>query len=563
MKVKKYCVLLLAGLTVAACGDGTATKDTNNGKDTGKPDAGENDGTDSENDTGEPAKVVYEVTVDGESVPVVRMSNFVVPVNYVQLTYSGSDLDIEIKADSSFTDYTLGPRSKNIEATHSDDTLSFTAEEAAYLVLQIPGQERLFILIDPKEVDPPELGDANVKNIMDYDGIDNIGETDVTEILQAAIDEASGAERNVVYVPEGTYSTMALFLKDDMTLYLARGALLKSIIPAGMLSSQPEELVLIEDRSRAVVYMDGVENAKLKGRGTIDGNAIDDEGNQLKRKLFLLKIQNSKNCEVEGIVSRNSPFWNTIVYRSDQINISNYKVINNRLDDDYNETDGVDFDNSTNSTLKNAFLYTGDDCMAVKSDDVQDGVNISSIRDPTPEGSEYMAVDNISHEQIVCFSGSAACKVGTKTFGETMNNITFKDIDVITANRAMVIDAGDTASISNTTFEDIRIDDITGRLVDFNMDPGNVTWRVVVGTCTVTDTRIINVSSDKNASCRIMGNIHDWDEEDPYYGEEYYINGVTFENFTVEGQLITSLDDGVAFDTNEYATDITFLPLPD
>jgi hypothetical protein len=498
-----------------------------------------------------PAPGAYSVTIDGSAVPVTRLSEFEVPVNYVHLTYPGSAIDIGITPDKPSGDFTLSPKSRKIDVRTAGDTLSFTVDEPAYLVLQIPGQERLFLLIDPEEVDAPAPGDANVKNVLDYDAVDNAGPIDPddvdriqenTDAIQAAIDNASGAKQNILYFPEGVYSTYALYLRDDMTLYLAKGATLKNATKSAL--GTPDEVTsTIELSCRGYIVMNGVRNARLMGRGIIDGNnaVLRNTGG----KMFSVKIEHSKDCVVDGVISQDSHFWNTLAYRSDNITISNYKVINNRPKDDtdesWNETDGVDFDNCTHSSLYNAFLYTGDDCMAVKSDDIPDEMNNSS--DPT--SGEYINVQDISHEKVVCYSGSSACKVGTKTFGDSMSGIAFKEIDVLTARRALVIDAVDTASITGTEFEDIRIEAIDrGRIIDLNMDVESIFWRKnMQGTCTVTDTTISRVYSDVNAENRILGRPSGASDEDTDLGPVHCIDNITFSDFRIEGNRITSIDD--------------------
>src|SRR5690606_12152204 len=89
--------------------------------------------------------------------------------------------------------------------------------------------------------------------------------------------------------------------------------------------------------------------------------------------------------------------------------------------------------------------------------------------------------------------------------GESMSDIVFRDVDVVTADRAMVIDAVDTAHISGTVFEDIRIEQVTGRLIDFNMDSGALFWRTALGISSVSDTQVTNVASDVSRECRIQG----------------------------------------------------------
>jgi polygalacturonase len=87
-------------------------------------------------------------------------------------------------------------------------------------------------------------------------------------------------------------------------------------------------------------------------------------------KVNLFKIEQSQNIVIDGIVVRDSSFWNTLVYRSDMVTIQNYKMINCRpTTTTFNNTEGVDFDESTNGKLTNAFLYTGDDSMATKNEE--------------------------------------------------------------------------------------------------------------------------------------------------------------------------------------------------
>ncbi len=520
---------------------------------------GTEDTDSSEDPNGEDAnqKSPYTVTANGTELSVQRVGKFDVPVNYVRLDDPGSSTTFEVSMDEPIEQYTLSPASEGISGTLTEGVLSFSVNEPAYLILEVPGEERLFVLVDPPEEEVPELGDSNVRNLMDYDGVDSTGGTEISAVLQEAIDEASGAVRNILYVPEGTYLTRSLSLKDDMTLYLAEGAVLKNATPQADLLSNAEGLTVIEGASHGFIVMSGVSNARLMGRGTLDGNGVELQGSE--RKMFLVKIENSSDCVVDGVISRDSAFWNTMIYRSDNISIRNYKVINNQLAGEWNETDGVDFNNCTNSSLENAFLYTGDDCMAVKSDDIPDEMEVEGIVDPTTGA--YRNVAEISHEDVVCHSASSACKVGTKTFGQTMSNIVYRDIDVITAGRGLVIDAVDTAEITGTVFEDIRVESVSGRLVDFNMDPEAITWRTNPGICTVTNTSVLNLSSAESASLRMQGNIHNWNESDPYYGQEYFINGVTFDSLTIEGEVITSLDDpNASFETNEYVTDVAFLP---
>ena len=496
----------------------------------------------------------YAVWVDGEPVRVVRLDKLEVPVNYARYDHPGHEVEVRVASSNGLDGVTVSPHSKNIPVDVGVNVMTLQVDDPSYLIVDVPDGERLFLLLDPAEQDAPKPDDANVRNVVD-EGADNTASEEATEILQAAIDAASGDDRNIVYVPPGAYLTRTLYLRDDMTLYLAEGAVLWNATPQGDLVAMQDDLAVIEGSSLGLIVANGVKNAKLKGRGTIDGNGA--RLQRASRKMFLVKVEDSENIEIDGIISRDSAFWNTLIYRSREVHITNYKVINNQLASEWNETDGVDFDNSADSSLVNAFLYTGDDCMAVKSDDIQDDLDIQGLLDPT-EG-EYINVSNLLHSGVVCHSASSGCKIGTKTFGETVSQVQFVDVDIVRAERGLVIDAVDTATIDETLFEDIRMEDIRGRLVDFNMDPEAIEWRTNPGISTVTNTTVRNVIAANPGAARIKGNIHDWNPNDPYYEEEYFIDGVHFEDFVVDRTYVLSLDsDVVDFDVNDYAINITF-----
>ena len=115
---------------------------------------------------------------------------------------------------------------------------------------------------------------------------------------------------------------------------------------------------------------------------------------------------------------------------------------------------GVDFDESTNGKLTNAFLYTGDDGMATKNEEASGTVNTK----------------NIVHEHIVVYNNSVGGKIGTKSMGQTMDGVVFRDMDVVKAGRAMTIEAYDTAVVSNTTYEDIRVEAADSMLINIALD---------------------------------------------------------------------------------------------
>ncbi len=475
---------------------------------------------------------LYTVTANGAAQFVEKLTKFA-PEMQVHYAYfgvaTGCKANISVTLKDSFTNFKLSPKSRNLAATKSGNTITFTSGPN-YLILAPDSKELLFILIDDQEVNPPKLGDPNVKNIADS-MVDNTGATIETTKIQAAINAASGATQNILYFPPGRYKTGELSMKSNMTLYLAAGSILDgSTKTSDYAAAGPA----VEQTSHGVLHFNNVENAKVLGRGVIDnnGSVIRGSSNDTPSfKIDTVRIDQSSKIEIDGIMARDPVFWNTLIYKSDQVSIKNYKVINRRpTTTTYNQTDGVDFDCSTNGNLYNAFLYTGDDPIATKAEQ-EGGIDTK----------------NIVHEHVVSYSNSAATKVGTKTFGKTMDGIVFKDMDIVKAGRALVIDANDTAVIQNTKYEDIRVEAVDSTLIDLEEDRAP-DWRTAPNTATIRDVYFTNVSSDTKQVVNIHGK-----------SSSVNISGVHFKNFTVQGKAVTSQTDADAsWNINSFVSGFTF-----
>ena len=480
---------------------------------------------------------LYTVTANGTTQFVEKLTKFSpeMQVHYANFAVAaGCTATVAVTLSTTFSSYTLSPKSQNIAVTKSGNTLTFTSGPN-YLILQVASQDLLFILIDAQETNPPKIGDANVKNLADYT-VDNTGGTVVTSKIQSAINAASGATQNILYVPPGRYKTGELSLKSNMTLYLAAGSILD-----GSTSTSDYAVTgtpAVESTQHGVVHLYNVTNTKILGRGVIDGEGtkINAGSNDTPAfKINVLRIDSSTMVTVDGILVRDPVFWNTLAYMSSQVTIQNYKVINRRpTTTTYNQTDGIDIDASNNCTVYNTFVYSGDD-------------NLS----PKTEQEAMMNSSNITYQKSVLYSNSGGCKIGTKTFGTTTNptmtGIVFNDIDIVKAGRALAIDANDTALISGTMFENIRIEAADSMLIDIEEDQAP-TWRVAPNTSIAKDTYFTNVSSLVKQTIQLHG-----------LNSTVNVNGVHFMGFTVQGNAVTSkTDTDATWDINQYVSNITF-----
>ena len=127
------------------------------------------------------------------------------------------------------------------------------------------------------------------------------GKTLSTSALQQAIDACPAG--GIVEIPAGTFVSGALNLKSNMTLQLDAGAVLLS-------SSNPDDYTLMPNhRCNGLLNGDGLENLRIIGSGTIDGNGWQrDSGKQryLKANNKETNGQRSPNHVLNiGILAKN------------------------------------------------------------------------------------------------------------------------------------------------------------------------------------------------------------------------------------------------------------------
>lgn len=107
-------------------------------------------------------------------------------------------------------------------------------------------------------------------------------------------------------------------------------------------------------------------------------------------------------------------------------------------------TDGIDIVNCQDIYIKNSFIHSFDDTITIKGID------------------RYYYIDNknIHAENCVLWCDwGKCCEVGVETTCREYSNISFKNCDIIkTAGKALDIENGDCAEISNITFENINVE---------------------------------------------------------------------------------------------------------
>jgi len=255
-----------------------------------------------------------------------------------------------------------------------------------------------------------------VFSVTDY-GANGNGITENAASIQRAIDAASAAGGGVVLFPPGEYRTGTIFLKNNVTLRLDKGATIKgtpdySLYPADI---EPvyETFLLREDRygSRVLIVALEKENVAIEGQGIIDGNGEAPELKEKKRlaSINLIRFIKCKNVRVEGtgaldnkLLITNAAHWAVQPIGVDGLTVRNVHIHNYGGQ----TPDGLAICDCRNVLVEDCCVESDDDAMTLKSG--------------TPE----IPIENVTVKDSTFISRVCGFKIGPQTFGG------FKDIHI-------------------------------------------------------------------------------------------------------------------------------------
>ncbi|PRQ17447.1 putative galacturan 1,4-alpha-galacturonidase [Rosa chinensis] len=306
-------------------------------------------------------------------------------------------------------------------------------------------------------------------SIADFGGVGD-GVTVNTKAFRAAIYRIQHLHRRggtLLYIPPGVYLTESFNLTSHMTLYLARGAVIKAtqdtrnwplIAP---LPSYGRGRERPGGRYVSFIHGDGVHDVVITGEnGTIDGQG-DVWWNMWRQRTLqftrpnLIEFINSKNIIISNVIFQNSPFWNIHPVYSSNIVVRYVTIL---APADSPNTDGIDPDSSSNVCIEDSYISTGDDLVAVKSGWDEYGIaygrpssdiTIRRIRGSSPFsgiaiGSETSGgVENVFAEHINLYNMGVGIHIKTNIGrGGFIRNITVSNVFMEKARKGIKI-AGD------------------------------------------------------------------------------------------------------------------------
>lgn len=305
-------------------------------------------------------------------------------------------------------------------------------------------------------------------NVRDF-GAKGDGVQDDTLYIQSAIMACPKDSR--VLIPEGTYRITSLFLKDDVKIELAKGAVLSAdtdrthfpVFP-GMIGSwdETEEYNLGTWEGNplpmfsAIITGVNVKHVVIYGEGLIDGNANGDRDNwwydaKVKRIAFRPRMIFLNHCEdvvLQGIQVQNSPSWNIHPYFSNHLRFIDLTVLNPK---DSPNTDGLDPESCRDVEIVGIYFSLGDDCIAVKSGKIYMGAKYK-----TP-------CEDVTIRQCCMRDGHGSITIGSEMAGG-VKNLKVKDCLFLHTDRGLRIKTrrgrGKDAIIDGVLFENIRMDHV-------------------------------------------------------------------------------------------------------
>ena len=208
-------------------------------------------------------------------------------------------------------------------------------------------------------------------------GAAGTGKTLDTRAIQRAIDACNAAGGGTVYLGPGDYLSGTIFLKSNVRVYLEAGAVLRGSPRAQDYAKIPRTNIRGQPAFPGgfLVFGDGVQNAAIEGRGTIDGQGPafwhPEKVNHFVKKPMVTRPR-ALVCVVKGSGLRfrdvslvNSPCYTLWLIGCDNVTIDAVTIRNPH---DGPNTDGIDVDCCRSVRISNCHIEGGDDAIALKSD---------------------------------------------------------------------------------------------------------------------------------------------------------------------------------------------------
>ncbi|MBN2611789.1 MAG: glycoside hydrolase family 28 protein [Bacteroidales bacterium] len=289
-----------------------------------------------------------------------------------------------------------------------------------------------------------------------------------TTAIQSVIDKCAKDGGGSVVIPEGTFLSGALFLKQGVNLHVEKNAILKGTINP---DDYPQVFTRWEgvecDWTSALVNAFDMTGLKITGEGTIDGSGekwmerYPRFNNDLKvGRPRLIAVQNCNDVLVSGISLKNQACWGLFILYSTDVLIENLTIT---AEHHIISSDGIDIDSGKRIRISGCDIDVNDDCISIKSGKDEDGRRVN------------LPAEEILIEKCRFRYGHGGVAMGSEMSGG-IRNVEIRDCVMEADNWAPIRFKSQPSRggvVENITFRDIVLNN-TRKAFEFNME-----WRMV------------------------------------------------------------------------------------
>lgn len=338
---------------------------------------------------GEPLSADYQVTIGGRPVAVYRARTLDAPFAGREWDYGGPYAFANFTTDSAVEVRIASRRSlRDAVVRPARPDVKLRVEPDGAMVLSLPGPRQLSLEPDGKRGPLLLFANPPLSNPPASDG------------------------PGVVYFGPGVHRPGRISLTNNQTLFLAGGAVVKGGIDAAG------------------------ENIRITGDGILDSSDYEWRKGPTPHVVSI----RGTNVEVSGITIRGASHWTIVPRDSRRVTVRGVKLCGGRVQND----DGINPCNSQDVQIRDCFIRTDDDCVALK-------------------GLEFKAA-NSNVERIVVESCVLWCDrariflLGHESRAPFMRDITLRNLDIIHFTMTpFLFEPGEEMRLQEVTVEDVRL----------------------------------------------------------------------------------------------------------
>ncbi len=295
------------------------------------------------------------------------------------------------------------------------------------------------------------------------------------EAIQRAIDQCHQAGGGEVYLHNGRFLSGTLYMKDNVTLHIAVGAVLAGSTRLDDYPVRPSAYPGYNGEfvtGKMLIYAENAANIAIVGRGKIDGNGehfkmIEGAGPFTDRPR-IIHFRGCENVLIRDITLYNGGSW-IQSYQSCWNMVLDGITVDSRENKDIEKpryadspgrnTDGLDLIDCEVVRISNCYINSGDDAICLKS------------------YSPNEACRDITITNCVVSSNASGIKIGTESAG-AFEDITVQNCIVFdTRGEALSIISADGARVERINFSDISVRNIKGAAIFIRLGSRHRSYR--------------------------------------------------------------------------------------